>query len=219
MHYLEQAASGQTDRRTRNFAVAPGVVTNNIDLIAEGRVKVRIAGMRGLEPWARLSSVGGGSERGFMWVPQVDDEVLVAFAQNDMRNAYVLGGLWSTMARPPMALPTDAKTKRIIKTGVAGGIGHEVEFDDLSQSITVTSSTGQSITITPLKIELANKVGTLSVSLDNSSQSVSITAARKIELSAPEITISGITVNITGTKVSVQAAGPCTMQGLPIKLN
>lgn len=219
MHYLEKAASPDTDRRRRGFAVAPGVVTNNVDLISEGRVQVRIPSIRGLQPWARLSAAGGGSARGFMWVPQLGDEVLVAFAMNDVRSAYVLGGLWSTVARPPASVASDFLTKRVIKTGIAGGLGHEVEFDDASQSITVTSSTRQKITITPLTIEIANTTGTLRIALENESQSVSITAAQKIELSAPQISISGITVDIKATKVAVQAAGPCTVQGLPIKLN
>lgn len=201
------------------FAIAPGIVTNNLDLIAEGRVQVRVPSFPSFEPWARLPSIGAGSSRGFCWVPQIDDEVLVAFSHNDPSGAYVLGGLWSTRDRPPLTLPSDFLIKRVIKTGVAGGLGHEVEFDDALQSITITSSTKQKVTIDPLKIKLENTAGTLSITLDNASQSISIQAVAKIELKAAQISIEGVDVSLKGTNITVQAAGPCTVKGLPIALN
>jgi uncharacterized protein involved in type VI secretion and phage assembly len=201
------------------FAIAPGIVTNNLDLIAEGRVQVRVPSAPQFEPWARLPAVGGGSGRGFCWIPQVDDEVLVAFSHNDPGGAYVLGGLWSTKDRPPLTIPTDFLTKRVIKTGLSEAPGHEIEFDDALQSIKITSSTMQTVTIDPLKIELKNTAGTLSITLDNTSQSISIQAAVKLELKAPQISIEGLQVELKGTTIDVQAAGPCTVTGLPIKLN
>jgi uncharacterized protein involved in type VI secretion and phage assembly len=201
------------------FAVAPGIVTNNLDAMSEGRVQVKIPSIPAMEPWARVSSVGAGSSRGFVWIPQIDDEVLVAFAQNDPSAAYVLGGLWNTMDRPPLLLQTDFLTKRVIKTGIAGGLGHEVEFDDALQSITITSSTKQKIVIDPLTITIANTAGTLSIALDNATQSISIQAALKIELKATQISLEGAQVDIKGALVNIQSSGPCSVQGLPIKLN
>ncbi|HJQ82459.1 MAG TPA: phage baseplate assembly protein V [Candidatus Binatia bacterium] len=207
------------ESQPEGFAVAPGVVTNNLDLIAEGRVQVRIPALPSFEPWARLPAVGGGSGRGLFWVPQIDDEVLVAFAQNDERSAYVLGGLWSTRDRPPVTVPALGLVKRVIKTGAQGAPGHEVEFDDLLQSITITSSTKQKITIDPLKIELTNAAGTLTLKMDNASQTITLQAAVKLELKATQIAIEGVQVEIKGTNVALQAAGPCTVQGLPVKIN
>jgi uncharacterized protein involved in type VI secretion and phage assembly len=201
------------------FAIAPGIVTNNLDAIAEGRVQVRIPSMPAIEPWARVPAIGGGDGRGFIWIPQIDDEVLVAFAQNDPSGAYVLGGLWSTRDRPPLTVPTDFLIKRVIKTGLAGGLGHEVEFDDALQSITITSSTKQKITVDPLKIKIENTAGTLSITLDNATQTVSVESAVKIALKATQISIEGVQVDIKGSIVNIQSAGPCSVQGLPIKLN
>jgi len=201
------------------FAVAPGIVINNLDALGEGRVQVRVPSMPSIEPWARVCSVGAGSGRGFAWIPQIDDEVLVAFAQNDPSGAYVLGGLWSTRDRPPLTLPTDFLIKRTIKTGVSAAPGHEVEFDDALQSITIKSSTLQTVTIDPLKIELKNTAGTLSIKMDNATQTISIQAAVKIELKAAQISIEGLTIDLKGTNINVQAAGPCSVMGLPIKLN
>ncbi len=213
---LDQAEAGQHEAA---FAIAPGIVTNNLDAIAEGRVQVHIPSKPMFQPWARVPSVGAGSGRGLCWIPQIDDEVLVAFAQNDVNAAYVLGGLWSTRDRPPLTLPTDFLTKRVIKTGIAGGLGHEVEFDDLLQSVTITTSTEQKITIDPTQIKLSTTGGSVSLTLDLTSQTVSIQAPNKIEMKAAQISLEGINVEIKGTKVSIQSAGPCTVQGLPIKLN
>src|SRR4051812_8082632 len=139
MEKIDRTGVGQ---QFPGFAIAPGTVTDADDGSGEGRVKVKIANYD-LEPWARIAAVGGGKFRGFCWTPQQGDEVLVAFSQNDVSVAYVIGGLWSTVDRPPLLLPTDFRAKRVIKTGIAGAPGHEVEFDDVLQSIKITSSTKQ----------------------------------------------------------------------------
>jgi uncharacterized protein involved in type VI secretion and phage assembly len=217
--FLSQAAGLAPEIGQEGYSVAPGIVLNNLDLISEGRVQVRIPTRPAFEPWARIVSTGGGSGRGFCWIPQVNDEVLVAFNQNDERDAYVLGGLWNTLDRPPLTVPTDFLIKRVIKTGVAGGLGHEIEFDDALQSITITSSTKQQVTIDPLKIELKNTAGSLTISMDNASQTISIKAALKVEIQATQISLEGAQIELKGGLVNIQSTGPCTVQGLPIKLN
>ena len=62
----------------------------------------------GLMPWARLSNMMAGMGRGSFFVPQIGDEVLVAFNHGDVREPYVIGTLWNTMDRPPALSPTDA---------------------------------------------------------------------------------------------------------------
>lgn len=224
--FMEWVAGAETETEAQNkggkgvgYSISPGVVTNNIDFLSEARVEVKLPILPAFDVFARLSSIGAGSSRGFLWVPEVDDEVLVAFNQNDERDAFLLGGLWSTMGRPPLISPPDFILKRVIKTGKTGGLGHEVEFDDALQSITITSSTKQKITIDPLTIELKNTAGTLSIKMDNTSQTISITAAAKLELKAPQIKIEGVQVEIKGGTVNVQAATACQIQGLPVKIN
>ncbi len=212
-------AFGLREAMDGGLAIAPGVVTNNLDLVGEGRVQVSVPSVPEMEPWCRVVTLGGGGGRGFAWIPQVGDEVLLAFANNDTSAAYVLGGLWNTTDRPPLAVPTDFLTKRVIKTGLLDVPGHEVEFDDLKQSITITNSTQQKITIDPLAITFENTAGTLSISLDNKTQSITIEAAAKIALKALQLSLEGTNVDIKGTVVNIQASGPCVVQGTPIKLN
>lgn len=207
-------------RSGRDYAVAPGVVVNNLDALGEGRVQVRVPTLPAFEPWARLCAVGAGNGRGFLWVPQINDEVLLAFNQNDERDAYVLGGLWSTLDRPPLLLQTDFLIKRVIKTGTVPGVGHEIEFDDALQSIKITSSTQQKITIDPLKIELTNLAGTVTITLDNAQQAVTIQAVASIELKAAQIKLQAANIDIEGAvATNVKSSGMCNITAPLVKIN
>lgn len=219
--FLDALFGGDSERQPERFAVAPGVVMSNLDLLGEGRVQVRIPALPNFEPWARIASIGGGSGRGFVWLPQTDDEVLVAFAQDDPNAVYVLGGLWSTRDRPPLTAPNDFLTTRMIRTGLSPSpLGHEIKFDDALQTVTITTSTQQTVTLSPEKIELSGAMGALKVTLDTATQSISLTAPAKIELQAAQVSIKGAQVSIEGTaNLDLKATGPCTVTGLPIKLN
>jgi phage baseplate assembly protein gpV len=160
-----------------------------------------------------------------MWLPQINDEVLVLFNQNDERDAFVIGGLWNTLDRPPALAPTDFMTKRTIKTGLAGGMGHEIEFDDALQSIKITSSTQQKVVIDPEKIEISATAGALKITMDLLGVPPSITLeniAGDIQLKAPagKISLQGLQIDIQGTaSADFGSIGPCNIQGLPVKIN
>jgi uncharacterized protein involved in type VI secretion and phage assembly len=220
MDVLEQmAANSAPPAQGRGYSIAPGVVINNLDIMGEGMVQVKIPSAPGIQPWARIVGLGGGMMRGFLWAPQINDEVLVAFNANDERDAYLLGGLWNTIDRPPLSIATDFLTKRVLKTGVAPGVGHEIEFDDALQSITITSSTFQKIKIDPLQIQISNLAGTVSVTLDNKTQGVSIVGAQEISLQSTQISIQAVKFELKAAEVNITSAGPCNVLGLPIKLN
>jgi len=65
----------------RYFGVAFGIVTNNNDPEGLGRVKVALPWLadQAETDWARVVSPMAGPERGVWFLPEVDDEVLVAF--------------------------------------------------------------------------------------------------------------------------------------------
>jgi uncharacterized protein involved in type VI secretion and phage assembly len=204
----------------KGFAIAPGLVINNLDALGEGRVQVQIPSLPDFEPWCRLAAIGAGDGRGFVWVPQINDEVLVAFNQNDDRDAYILGGLWNTRDRPPLTIPTDFLIKRVIKTGMISGVGHEIEFDDALQSIKITTTTQQKITIDPLKIEMTNMAGTVKITLDNTQQAVSIQAVASIELQAAQIKLKAANIDIEGAvATNVKSSGVCNITGTLVKIN
>jgi phage baseplate assembly protein gpV len=208
------------------FGIAPGVVKDNLNLLSEGRVQVHIPTLPEFDPWARVAAVGGGSGRGFLWLPEIDDEVLVAFNKNDDRDAYVIGGLWSTLNRPPATLPTDLITKRIIKTGKKDSpMGHTIEIDDLLQSIKITTSTSQEIVLDTGKIEISTSEGLLKITLDilGAPPSIKVEAtAGDINLSAPlgTIKLEALKIDIEGDLTTdLKSSGFLTVQGSVVKIN
>lgn len=211
-----------TQKAEEGFGIAPGVVTENFNTLSEGRVQVHIPAFPDIDPWARVLGVGGGSGRGFLWVPQVDDEVLVAFNKNDHRDAYVLGGLWSSMNRPPLTNPADFLIKRIIQTGMEDSpVGHTIEFDDAEQSVTITTSTQQKITLDPTQIEINAFEGDVSITLTATGVTIQSTVG-DITLSAPAGTISlnALSVDIqSDVSTDISSSGIVSVEGDLITLN
>jgi phage baseplate assembly protein gpV len=217
--------SGIEGSNSQGFSIAPGTVKDNFNLLSEGKVQVHIPSMPEIDPWARVASVGAGSGRGFLWIPQIDDEVLVAFNRNDNLDAYVIGGLWSMMNRPPTSNPIDFISKRIIKTGVKDSpLGHTIEIDDLTQSIKITTSTSQEITMDPEKISIQTTGGLLKITLDmaNVPPGVSIESTGDISLSAPlgKISLDALSVEIfSELSTDISSTGTVGVTGDLITLN
>jgi uncharacterized protein involved in type VI secretion and phage assembly len=217
---------GKRARLGAGYSISPGTVVDNLNLLAEGRVQVHIPSLPAFDPWARIAAVGGGPSRGFAWVPQIDDEVLVAFNQNDERDAYILGGLWSMTKRPPITDPISFLNKRVIKTGMKNSpLAQTIELDDLTQSVTITTSVGHSITLGLKTIELSAPKGILKISMDlGPPPSISIHAAPagNIELSAPTgtITLQANQVDIMGTTATnIKSGGMVSVRGPQVQLN
>jgi uncharacterized protein involved in type VI secretion and phage assembly len=207
----EKAAEGQT-------AILTGTVVNNCDLINQGKVTVRIPS-RNLEVNARLTTIGGGPEAGFLYVPRPDDQVLVGLESGDPDAAYVIGGLWSTADSPPVSNPLEATSKRVIKTGLTKGVGHTLEFDDVKQSIKIESTTKQQVTIDPAKIELTNTAGTLSITLDNKTQTVTIKGVNVTVEAVAKLELKGGTVQLSGKAVNAKSDALMAISGKPVTLN
>ena len=217
---FESEAGGNKPESTTGSSIVTGTVVNNCDLIAQGKVLVRIPSLD-MEVWARLTALGGGSDAGFLYVPRPDDEVLVALNQADPDDAFVIGGLWSSSDSPPVSNPIQAPAKRVLKTGMTGGLAHEVEFDDALQSITITSSTKQKITIDPAMIELKNSTGTLSITLDNKTQKVTVKGVN-VEISADAVlTLKGRKVDLKSEPgpLAIRSTSDCTISGLMVRIN
>jgi uncharacterized protein involved in type VI secretion and phage assembly len=121
------AAADQTDRQTRRmFAV--GTVTNAKDPEKAGRVKVKLPMVSDKDEstWARVVTLGAGKSRGIEFMPDVGDEVVVAFLGNDPRFPVVLGSLWSKKYEPPLADPV--KDDKISERMIVAASGAKLTF-------------------------------------------------------------------------------------------
>lgn len=93
----------------RIFGVVVGIVIDNNDPEGLYRVKVKFPWVKESSSsytddpdeedfpsnWARIATFMAGADRGAFWLPEVDDEVLVAFEHGDVRRPFVMGSLWS----------------------------------------------------------------------------------------------------------------------------
>ncbi|MCM5680488.1 phage baseplate assembly protein V [Schlegelella sp. S2-27] len=196
------------------YGVSVAMVLNNIDCTGQARVQLMLPWLPGFTPWARLSSMMAGMGRGSFFVPMIGDEVLVAFNHGDVREPYVLGTLWNAMDRPPALSPTDAMTKRKIRTP----LGHELDFDEATQAVTLSSNTFSTVTLDPTRAEISTPLAKVSIGKGGD---VTITATTKLTLEAPVIEIkasSFMQVGSTGALV-VKADGVCAVQGKTVAIN
>jgi uncharacterized protein involved in type VI secretion and phage assembly len=85
-----------------------GDVTNITDPDKIGRVKVKFPWLDADNEshWAKVIGYGAFTEAGLQMMPSVGDKVLVGFERGDVRRPLILGGVWTTSNKPPMA-PAD----------------------------------------------------------------------------------------------------------------
>jgi phage baseplate assembly protein V len=110
--------------------IVEGLVTDNVDPEKLGRVKVKFPTLPE-EPestWARLAMPMAGKNRGWMTIPEVGDEVLVAFVHGDHDNAIVLGSVYNGVDVPPYANEDGNNDLRVFQSRS----GHRLTFDDKS---------------------------------------------------------------------------------------
>jgi len=81
----------------RYFGVYVGTVTDNKHEQDEYRVRVMVPSLHENQNtfWARVANMMSGTEMGSFWLPEVDDEVLIAFANGDDQQPIVIGNLWN----------------------------------------------------------------------------------------------------------------------------
>lgn len=183
----------------------PAVVIDNVDPNNSGRVKVRISrvgasGRQGYETWARIATLMAGNDRGTWFIPDVNDEVLVAFKAGTVRQAYVIGGLWSKTSAPPETMdPNNNKKLLRSRNGV------KVTLDDQSgqESFTVETPGGQKITLKdgPGALEITDSNGN-SVKLETTG--ISVNAAAKVTINASQVEVNSgmVSVNAGMSKFS-----------------
>lgn len=125
------------------YGVTVGIVTNNKDPDGLGRIKVKFPWLSQTEEsyWARIVTPMAGNDRGIYFLPEVDDEVLVAFEQGDMNVPYILGALWNGKDKPPVKNDDGKNNQRVIKSRS----GHQIILDDTkgNEKITIEDKTGK----------------------------------------------------------------------------
>ncbi len=145
--------------------VVTALVTNLKDPENLGRVKVKYPWLADNveSDWVRLASPMAGALRGFLCLPEVNDEVLVAFEHGDVHRPYIVGSLWSSTDKPPKgnneAVDGNGKVvQRILKTRA----GHTITLDDKegAEKIVIQDKTAKNT------ITIDSKTNTITIAVD-----------------------------------------------------
>jgi uncharacterized protein involved in type VI secretion and phage assembly len=189
------------------YGVYPALVTDVVDPDGQGRVRVRLpwspdSGGGAYEAWARLATMMAGNNRGSWFIPDVGDEVLVAFEGGEPRRPYVVGALWNGKDAPPETMDGAGKNdKKVLRSRN----GVKVTLDDASGRETLKLETpgGQSVTLEdgPGRIEIRDANGN---SIELAAAGITVTAAAKLTVQAGqvEVTAGQVTVNAGMSKFS-----------------
>jgi Rhs element Vgr protein len=193
------------------------VVKLESDPDGENRIMVRIPvidkNAQGI--WTRVATLDAGQNRGSFFLPEIDDEVIVGFINNDPRHAVTLGMLNSSKNPAPITAQ-DANDKK----GFTTRSKMHLSFDDNTKTITIDTPAGNSITIDEagMQIEIkdqnSNKVtmNTSGITL-NSPKNVEIKAGVNLTMSA------AASLSISAASLSVKADADVSVQGAIAKLS
>jgi phage protein D/phage baseplate assembly protein gpV len=185
-------------------SVVSALVTNVKDDEDLGRVKVTVPRLDDTfeSGWLRVAQPGAGPERGALVLPEVGDEVLVAFEQGDVRRGYVLGGLYNGQDRPsPPALDgTVASDGSVAKRTFTSRKGHTLVFSDADGDEFVEAATKD----TEFAVRLAK---------DAEGGMVLVTSKNLIKIDAQ----GDITITAKG-KVAIEATGAMTLKGQSVAI-
>jgi uncharacterized protein involved in type VI secretion and phage assembly len=137
--------------------VVTGIVKNLNDPDGQGRIELQFPWLSDSvrSSWAPVASALAGKERGAFFMPEIDDEVLVAFEHGDVNHPFIVGFLWNGVDTPPETTnqnrviktpgghqlrfeDTDGAKKVVLKSNG----GHHVEIDDSAETITIKTNSG-----------------------------------------------------------------------------
>lgn len=216
--------------------VSVGIVTDNEDPEGLGRVKLQYPWRDAADEshWARIATAMAGEDRGTYFLPEVGDEVLVAFEDGDIHHPYVLGALWNGQDVPPEDNADGNNDRRMVRSRS----GHELVFDDASEgTVTLTTSGGHELVLDDsssggirlttsgghsvvlddsgggAKVSVQDSTGQNGVVLDSNSGAVDVTAGTKVSVSAPMLELVG------DGSVNIEATGVLSLKGSIVKIN
>ena len=162
------------------------------------RVQVRILNFDGVDGqdgpvWARVASAFAGKNRGAFLIPDVGDEVLVSFVNGDARYPIVLGGLWNGSDTAPESISGGRNLRKVLRS--KNGLQITLEDEDGQEKFVAETPGGQKITLRdgPGKITIEDSGGN---SLEMETAGVTLTAAAKVTVNAPQVAVSAAMVTV-----------------------
>ncbi|MQP66373.1 type VI secretion system tip protein VgrG [Niveispirillum sp. SYP-B3756] len=188
--------------------------------------------------WARLGSFYASNGIGAEFYPEIGDEVVVAFMNDDPRFPVIVASLYSKKYKPPVppAAANNQKTivtrsklrldffedKKAVEISTPGG--HNFRMDEDAKTITLKDLKGNKLTMAPegITIESAGKM-TLNAKGDiaiNSQANISVSAAKNVDISGLSISESAQKdYAAEGANTTLKGKTAVTIQGAMVKIN
>ena len=177
---------GAKQETGRIYGPVVGVVTNNQDPDGMHRVKVRFPWLSEDHEsnWARVVTPMAGNDRGWYTLPEVDDEVLVAFEHGEVERPYVLGALWNGQDKPPADNGDGENNVRIFKSRS----GHVVKLDDTegAEKIEIVDAKGEQSLVFDTAAKTITLTADSDVVIESKNGMVKITGQKGVEITAPD---------------------------------
>lgn len=179
-------------------------------------VKLPIIDMEANGIWCRVARLDAGENRGTFWLPEIDDEVLVGFVNDDPRDAIVLGMLHSSTKPAPLEAKDVNHEKGIFtredlrihffddkkKIRISTPAGNIIELDEENKTIIIEDENKNSIKLSPDGIDM------------DSSKFINITAKKDINIKSKN---GNITLN--AKKITADASRTLDLKGGTSKLS
>jgi uncharacterized protein involved in type VI secretion and phage assembly len=142
-----------------------------------------------------------GNGRGWVWNPEIGDEVIVGFINDDPRDALILGRLYSSVNPPHLTADEDNKQKGLLTKSELS-----VLFDDDKKIIKISTAKGNVIT-------LDEDQGSITIQDENNNKIEMTSSSINIE-SAADITLKATgDIKIEGTNVTTTANAQLKQSG------
>jgi uncharacterized protein involved in type VI secretion and phage assembly len=215
------AAQIQTAESEGNKCYEPvvGIVTDNKDPQKLGRVKVKfpILSEQDTSWWCPIVMLGAGKNRGWFFIPEVDDEVLCLFEHGDLDRPLVLGALWNGKDKPSDKNP-GGNPRRVIKSRQ----GSKITFDDDEMKIIIEDGTGKgkiTFDANGNKIIIEALEGDVCFQCPTGDMKIVAKSAEFKATSNVEIHAGGKMQWGTGASAKITGSGGVTMSGSKVNLN
>ena len=202
------------------------------------QVDIPILGEQAEGIWARLSTFYASNTFGTFFMPEVGDEVILGFMNDDPRFPIILGSVYSSKL-PASETPDEQNTIKSILTKsklqlkfddekkiitVATPAGNTVTFNDDESNITLTDQNNNKIEMNSSGISL-DSPGSITIKATEEvsikAATVSVTADQSVDISGASVTMSGdMSTSIKGgAECSVSSDGNLTAKGLMVMIN